>query len=68
MTKMLLLLLVPFVMSWLFQSPAAAQEPASTTGETLRLPESETHWKKVEDWIERDPDPDYVHASAAARE
>lgn len=33
-----------------------------------RLPENETHWLDVKNWVEPDPDPDYPHAPAAARE
>src|SRR5512136_979590 len=32
------------------------------------LPETDVHWKWVKHWIEREPWPDYRHASEAARE
>jgi alpha-L-fucosidase len=35
---------------------------------TIRLPEQETHWLDVKNWVEPDPMPDYQHASNEAME
>jgi alpha-L-fucosidase len=44
----------------------AAAQPA--TPQNLRLPESDTHYRAVKDWIEEVPQADYQHPSAKAYE
>lgn len=47
---------------------AAAGQSESNSDGFVRLPASDTHYQRVKGYVEEVPDPDYHHASEAARE
>ncbi len=46
----------------------ASAPPLPAGGGPMRLPKTDSHWRRVESYVEYEPDTDYQHAPAAARE
>ncbi|MBM4149440.1 MAG: hypothetical protein FJ224_10405 [Lentisphaerae bacterium] len=46
----------------------ASSPPLPAGGDRMRLPKTDSHWRRVESYVEHEPDADYQHAPAAARE
>ena len=50
------------------QSLAAADQSSDASSSFVRLPASDTHYRRVRGYVEEIPEPDYHQASEAARE